>query len=81
MTDANDPSNDRPDDEYAATFRMVDLDGDGHISLAELKSLMRALGREIGHARAVEVMVQADGSRDGKLSLAEFAAFMRSNPR
>ncbi|HEX2316080.1 MAG TPA: EF-hand domain-containing protein [Thermomonospora sp.] len=72
MTDIND---------YAATFRMVDLDGDGYISLAELKSLMRALGQEISHARAVEVMVEADGSRDGKLSLPEFAAFMAAYTR
>lgn len=62
--------------EYAPTFRMVDLDGDGFISLEELKSLMKALGQEISHARAVEVMVEADGSRDGKMSLEEFAAFM-----
>jgi Ca2+-binding EF-hand superfamily protein len=68
-------------DEYAATFRMVDLDGDGFISLAELKALMRALGQEISHARAVEVMVAADGSRDGRLSLAEFARFMAAGAR
>lgn len=62
--------------EYRATFEMVDLNGDGFISLEELKNLMRALGQEITHARAVEVMVQADGSRDGKLSLEEFTEFM-----
>ncbi|MBA9006099.1 MULTISPECIES: EF-hand domain-containing protein [Thermomonospora] len=71
MSDANEPVN-----EYAATFRMVDLDGDGFISVDELKSLMRALGQEIDHVRAVEVMVEADGSRDGKMSLEEFTAFM-----
>ncbi|SEG65813.1 calmodulin [Thermomonospora echinospora] len=76
MTDTNEDTS-----EYAATFGMVDLDGDGFISLEELKTLMRALGQEISHARAVEVMVAADGSRDGKLSLAEFAAFMAANAR
>jgi Ca2+-binding EF-hand superfamily protein len=68
-------------DEYAPTFALVDLDGDGFISLEELKSLMKALGQEITHARAVEVMVAADGSRDGKLSLEEFSSFMAANPR
>lgn len=62
--------------EYQATFDMVDLNGDGFISLEELKSLMRALGQEVTHARAVEIMVEADLSRDGKLSLDEFARFM-----
>lgn len=63
-------------DDYAATFRMIDRDGDGYISLDEVKSLMRALGQEADHVRAVEFMVDADRSRDGKLSLAEFSAFM-----
>lgn len=67
--------------EYQATFELVDLDGDGYISVEELQSLMKALGQEITHARAVEVMVAADRSRDGKLSLAEFSAFMDANRR
>lgn len=63
-------------EEYRGTFAMVDADGDGYISAAELRNLMRALGREITHARSVEVVVDADGNADGKLSLAEFADFM-----
>ncbi|MFC9974519.1 EF-hand domain-containing protein [Spirillospora sp. NPDC127200] len=63
-------------EQYRATFEMVDVDGDGFISPAELKSLMRALGQEIGDTRAVEVVVAADANRDGKISLEEFAALM-----
>lgn len=62
--------------EYRATFELVDTDGDGFISVEELKQLMRALGQEISETRAVEVVVTADRTRDGKLSLEEFAEFM-----
>ncbi|GLZ03393.1 hypothetical protein Acsp03_08600 [Actinomadura sp. NBRC 104412] len=63
-------------EEYRATFEMVDADGDGYISTAELKNVMRALGREITETRAVEVMVDADRNRDGRISLEEFAELM-----
>jgi len=62
--------------EYKATFEMVDVDGDGYITAAELKSLMHALGQDISEARSVEIVVQADGNRDGRISLAEFAELM-----
>ncbi|MEV4255063.1 EF-hand domain-containing protein [Spirillospora sp. NPDC049652] len=65
-------------EQYRATFEMVDVDGDGQISPAELKNLMHALGRDISETRAVEVVVQADGDRDGLISLPEFAALMES---
>jgi Ca2+-binding EF-hand superfamily protein len=62
--------------EYKATFEMVDTDGDGYITAAELKNLMHALGKDISESRAVEVVVQADGNRDGRISLEEFAELM-----
>ncbi|WP_018656377.1 EF-hand domain-containing protein [Actinomadura flavalba] len=65
-------------EQYRATFELVDADGDGQISPAELKNLMSALGQEISDTRAVEVVVQADADRDGKISLPEFAALMES---
>jgi Ca2+-binding EF-hand superfamily protein len=68
-------------EEYRATFEMVDADGDGYISTAELKNVMKALGREITDTRAVEVVVDADENRDGRISLEEFAALMDSGAR
>lgn len=65
--------------DYRATFDLVDTDGDGFISVEELKRLMRALGQEISETRAVEVVVAADRTRDGKLSLEEFAEFMAAH--
>ncbi|HLV75334.1 MAG TPA: EF-hand domain-containing protein [Vulgatibacteraceae bacterium] len=61
---------------YRATFELVDTDGDGHISIDELKNLMAALGTEVSSTRAVEVVVAADADRDGRISLEEFAALM-----
>ncbi|MEU8120693.1 EF-hand domain-containing protein [Spirillospora sp. NPDC049024] len=67
MADVND---------YRATFELVDVDGDGYISTAELKNLMSRLGQDVTDTRAVEVVVAADANRDGKISLEEFAALM-----
>ncbi|RKS73470.1 calmodulin [Actinomadura pelletieri DSM 43383] len=63
-------------DEYRATFELVDVDGDGYISTAELRNLMSRLGQDITATRAVEVVVAADANGDGKISLEEFAALM-----
>ncbi|MEV5572187.1 EF-hand domain-containing protein [Spirillospora sp. NPDC052269] len=65
-------------EQYRATFEMVDVDGDGQISPTELKNLMHALGQDISETRAIEVVVQADADRDGRISLPEFAALMES---
>ncbi|MFI0408985.1 EF-hand domain-containing protein [Actinomadura sp. 3N508] len=67
MADVND---------YRATFELVDVDGDGYISTAELKNLMSKLGQDITGTRAVEVVVAADANGDGKISLEEFTALM-----
>ncbi|QXJ19827.1 EF-hand domain-containing protein [Actinomadura graeca] len=64
-------------DDYSATFDLVDVDGDGYITTAELRNLMGALGEPISGTRAVEVVVAADADHDGKVSLEEFAALMR----
>ena len=72
MADVND---------YRATFELVDVDGDGYISTAELKNLMTKLGQDITETRAVEVVVAADANHDGKISLAEFAVLMEQTAR
>ncbi|MEV0668337.1 EF-hand domain-containing protein [Actinomadura luteofluorescens] len=72
MADVND---------YRATFELVDVDGDGYISTAELKNLMTRLGQDITETRAVEVVVAADANKDGKISLEEFTALMEQTSR
>ncbi|MGH9212903.1 MAG: EF-hand domain-containing protein [Acidimicrobiales bacterium] len=63
--------------DYAASFDMVDGDGDGYISAAELQRLMQVLGDDITAERAAEMIRRADSNGDGLISLDEFAAFMR----
>ncbi|MDF5753247.1 EF-hand domain-containing protein [Spongiactinospora sp. TRM90649] len=66
-------------DEYAATFKLVDADGDGRISAAELHALMRTMGSPITEERAVEAVRAADADGDGLISLEEFAVFLSTH--
>jgi Ca2+-binding EF-hand superfamily protein len=61
---------------YAATFEIVDANKDGHISAAELKQLMKALGDDITDEVAAEVVQEMDGDGDGEISLEEFSRYM-----
>ncbi|MBR8740908.1 EF-hand domain-containing protein [Nocardiopsis sp. MG754419] len=62
--------------EYAATFALVDADGDGLISAEELASLMRNLGDETTDEQAAEVVRAMDADGDRRISLEEFARYM-----
>ena len=61
---------------YAATFEIVDANKDGHISAAELKQLMAALGEEITEETAAGVVKEMDQNGDGEISLQEFSDYM-----
>jgi Ca2+-binding EF-hand superfamily protein len=61
---------------YAATFEIVDMNKDGHITATELKQLMKALGEEITDEIAAEVVEEMDTNGDGEISLEEFSTYM-----
>ncbi|GAB3476206.1 EF-hand domain-containing protein [Nocardiopsis coralliicola] len=61
---------------YAATFALVDTDGSGRISPAELVSLMEALGEPCTPARAQEAVAAMDSDGDNRITLPEFARYM-----
>lgn len=63
---------------YAATFELLDADGDGRISAAELKSLMSALGEEITDDAAVHGVQVVDDDGDGLISIDELASWLSS---
>lgn len=65
--------------EYAATFALVDVDGDGLISAQELATLMRNLGDETTEEQAAEVVRAMDFDGDQRISLEEFARYMSQN--
>jgi calmodulin len=64
--------------EYAATFELLDADGDGRISAAELKNLMTALGEDITDEAAVQGVQVVDDDGDGLISIDEFASWLSS---
>lgn len=65
--------------EYAATFALVDTDGDGLISAQELAALMRNLGDETTDEQAAEVVRAMDSDGDQRICLEEFARYMSQN--
>lgn len=64
--------------EYAATFELVDSDGDQRISAQELGRLMEVLGSPITIEQAEEAVRGIDSDGDGLISLEEFAAYLES---
>jgi Ca2+-binding EF-hand superfamily protein len=65
-------------DKYAATFAMLDRDGDGRVSSVEFKELMRALGVNFTDETAAKAIEMMDGDGDGLVSLEELATYMSS---
>jgi Ca2+-binding EF-hand superfamily protein len=69
MSDAND---------YAATFAMIDIDGDGLISGPELQKLMEALGADVSDEFATHAIEVIDTDGDGLVSLAELTTYLQT---
>lgn len=63
-------------EKYAATFELVDADGDGLVSVGELHRLMQVLGQEVSEEKAAAILAELDTDNDGRVSLPEFAAFL-----
>jgi Ca2+-binding EF-hand superfamily protein len=64
--------------EYAATFALIDVDGDGLITAAELQQLMESLGADVREEFAEHAVQVIDTDGDGLVSLAELTAFLRA---
>ncbi|MEU8177333.1 EF-hand domain-containing protein [Microbispora hainanensis] len=64
--------------EYAATFQLIDADGDGRISAEELVRLMEVLGRPLTPQGAQGAIDRVDADRDGLIDLEEFGAWLSS---
>ena len=67
--------------EYAATFQLIDADGDGRISAEELVRLMEVLGRPLTPQGAQGAIDRVDADRDGLINLEEFGAWLSSQQR
>jgi hypothetical protein len=66
--------------ELREAFRVFDRDGDGYVSAAELRSVLRRLGMEEGarHGDCVRMIAAHDGDGDGRISFQEFRAMMEN---
>ncbi len=65
-------------DRYAATFAMLDKDGDGRVTAAEFKEIMGALGTTFTDETAAEAIEMMDADGDGLVTLEELATYMSS---
>jgi Ca2+-binding EF-hand superfamily protein len=61
---------------YAATFAMLDADGDGRVSADEFKQLMGNLGVEFDDETAAKAIALMDQDGDGLVSLEELASYL-----
>ena len=61
---------------YAASFAMLDKDGDGRVSAAEFKELMGTLGVTFTDETAARAIKMMDTDGDGLVSLDELATYM-----
>jgi Ca2+-binding EF-hand superfamily protein len=66
--------------DYAATFALIDIDGDGLITAPELQRLMSALGSEVSDEQAAHAVEVLDTNGDGRVSLEELTAYL-SDPQ
>lgn len=62
------------------TFETLDLDGDGFLVAADLGRLMFSMGEELTPQELDQMLARADLDKDGRLSLAEFAALVNTPP-
>jgi Ca2+-binding EF-hand superfamily protein len=63
-------------DDYDATFELIDTDKDGRITAAELKALMQALGETLDDAAATAMIGFIDTDGDGKVDRSELAGYL-----
>lgn len=68
------------DEELTRTFRELDMNDDGQITMHEFASAMTNRGESISEAEIASIFADADSDKDGRISFAEFAtAWNRAN--
>ena len=65
--------------DLSALFKKVDVDGDGRISLDELKEIVYRLDEDVPELEAQ--LQRVDTDRDGRIAFSEFLAVMRSTEK
>ena len=57
-----------PEEELRNAFRLFDKNGDGFISVDELRTIITQLGDKLSEEEADELFAKADINHDGKLN-------------
>ncbi|XP_070556029.1 calmodulin-like [Ptychodera flava] len=69
---------DRSKDDLYQAFREFDRNGDGYITIDELRRTMKKLGETISEDELREMMKEADQDGDGRVNYKEFAKIIRN---
>lgn len=64
------------EEEIYRAFKLFDLNGDGKITSAELRKMMRNLGSDLSEDEVELLIREADYDGNGELDLEEFTRFM-----
>lgn len=64
------------EEEVRIAFEFFDLDGNGYISMSELKQVASELGEELTEAEIDEMIREADADGDGQVDYNEFLRMM-----
>ena len=65
---------------YHRFFPALHRDGNGSISVAELKHVMTNLGAKLSEEEVMDMIKEADQDGDGSLSFGEFVDMMLAKP-
>lgn len=60
------------EEEIRQAFKVFDRDGDGYITIAELRLVMANLGEKLTNEELDAMMNEADKNNDGKIDFPEF---------
>ncbi|KAI6656720.1 calmodulin-like protein 12 [Oopsacas minuta] len=63
-------------EELKEAFKCFDKNGDGHISHAELKEVMKSMGQEMDDSQIEQMIIAADTNSDGEIDFEEFRRMM-----
>lgn len=60
------------EEEIRQAFKVFDRDGDGYITIAELRLVMANLGEKLTNEELDAMMNEADKNNDGQIDFSEF---------
>merc|ERR1712050_514128 len=67
-------------DDVLETFDAIDLNKTGYIEKDELRDIMSAIGFDLTDEELLEMIIEADKDKDGRISYKEFQEMMKEEP-